>query len=134
MKVGFFITCLVDAMRPSIGFAAIRLLESAGCSVEVPLAQTCCGQPAHNSGDRATARALAEKMLSEFERFEHVVAALRLLRRDDQGALRRRCSRPIPNSAGATRVMQPRVHELTDFLVDVLEASNRCPAARSEGA
>ena len=49
--VGLFVTCLVDAMRPQIGFAALRLLEEAGCTVEVPQQQTCCGQPAFNSGD-----------------------------------------------------------------------------------
>ena len=51
-RVGLFVTCLVDLVRPSIGFAAVKLLEDAGCRVEVP-SQTCCGQPAYNSGDRA---------------------------------------------------------------------------------
>ena len=55
-RVGLFVTCLVDMHRPSIGFAAIKLLEQAGCQVEVPRAQTCCGQPAYNTGDRRTAR------------------------------------------------------------------------------
>jgi L-lactate dehydrogenase complex protein LldE len=57
-RVGLFVTCLVDAMRPQIGFAAIQLLEEAGCVVEVPDAQTCCGQPAFNSGDTGRAAAL----------------------------------------------------------------------------
>ena len=48
-RVGFFVTCLVDLMRPSVGFAAVKLLEEAGCQVEVPANQTCCGQPAYNS-------------------------------------------------------------------------------------
>ncbi len=51
-RVALFVTCLVDLHRPSVGFAAIKLLEQAGCRVEVPRAQTCCGQPAYNSGDR----------------------------------------------------------------------------------
>ena len=55
MRVGFFVTCLVDLMRPSIGFAAIKLLEAGGADVFVPPTQTCCGQPAYNSGDRADA-------------------------------------------------------------------------------
>ena len=67
MRVALFVTCLVDAVRPEIGFSALKLLESAGCEVVVPEAQTCCGQPAYNSGDSATARALAEKVLREFE-------------------------------------------------------------------
>ncbi len=73
MRVGFFITCLVDLMRPEIAEAAVALLESAGCSVEVPMSQTCCGQPGYNSGDSATARDLARKYLDEFERFDYVV-------------------------------------------------------------
>jgi L-lactate dehydrogenase complex protein LldE len=119
MKVGFFITCLVDAMRPSIGFAAIRLLESAGCTVEVPLAQTCCGQPAHNSGDRATARALAEKMLSEFERFDHVVVPSGSC----GGMIKAQYAELFaadPELSRRYAVMQPRVRELSDFLVNVL--------------
>jgi L-lactate dehydrogenase complex protein LldE len=52
IKVGLFVTCLVDMFRPSIGFATIELLENAGCKVSVPDAQTCCGQPAFNTGDK----------------------------------------------------------------------------------
>ena len=74
MRVGLFVTCLVDLMRPSIGTSALKLLESAGCEVSVPGTQTCCGQPGYNSGDRASALALARKMLSEFESCDYVVA------------------------------------------------------------
>ncbi len=73
MKVGLFITCLVDVMRPEIAESTVKLLEAAGCTVEVPMAQTCCGQPGFNSGDTGTARELARKFLAEFERFDHVV-------------------------------------------------------------
>ncbi|MEJ2754589.1 MAG: (Fe-S)-binding protein [Gammaproteobacteria bacterium] len=52
-KVGLFVTCLVDLFRPSVGFAAAKLIEQAGCEVVVPNTQTCCGQPAYNSGDRS---------------------------------------------------------------------------------
>lgn len=61
MRVGLFVTCLVDLMRPEIGFSALKLIRDAGYEVIVPPAQTCCGQPAYNSGDRALARDLAEK-------------------------------------------------------------------------
>jgi L-lactate dehydrogenase complex protein LldE len=74
MKVGFFVTCLVDLMRPSIGFAAIELLERAGCEVYVPPSQTCCGQPGYNSGDREGALALAKQVVTEFEDCEYLVA------------------------------------------------------------
>ena len=74
MRVGLFVTCLVDLMRPSIGMAALKLLEDAGCEVVVPAAQTCCGQPGYNSGDRASALALARKVLQEFDGVDYVVA------------------------------------------------------------
>lgn len=72
-RVALFVTCLVDMMRPSVGFAAAKLLEKAGCQVEVPL-QTCCGQPAYNSGDRANARILARQMIEAFAGYDYVVA------------------------------------------------------------
>src|SRR5271168_4405710 len=73
-RVGLFVTCLVDLHRPSVGFAALRLLERAGCQVEVPRAQTCCGQPAYNSGDRTTARELARGIIDAFGGYDYVVA------------------------------------------------------------
>src|SRR6185369_2369749 len=72
-RVGLFVTCLVDLIRPAVGFAAVKLLEDAGCLVEVPT-QTCCGQPAYNSGDRADARAIAEQVIAAFEPYDYVVA------------------------------------------------------------
>lgn len=72
-RVGLFVTCLVDMMRPRIGFAALKLLEGAGFEVDVPATQTCCGQPGWNSGERASARALGEKLIAEFEGFDYVV-------------------------------------------------------------
>ena len=72
-RVALFVTCLVDMYRPSVGFAAIRLLEQAGCQVDVPRAQTCCGQPAYNTGDRATAAALSRSILDAFSGYDYVV-------------------------------------------------------------
>lgn len=71
-RVALFVTCLVDLMRPSIGDAAVKLLRDAGCTVDVPR-QTCCGQPAYNSGDVDDARALARNMIAAFEGFDYVV-------------------------------------------------------------
>jgi L-lactate dehydrogenase complex protein LldE len=73
-RVGLFVTCLVDLFRPSVGFAAVKLLEDAGCTVEVPEAQTCCGQPAFNSGDRADAAAIARNVIAAFKGYDYVVA------------------------------------------------------------
>jgi len=71
--VALFVTCLVDLMRPRIGFAAIRALEAAGCTVIVPEGQTCCGQPALNSGDRQHAVELAKQTITALESYAAVV-------------------------------------------------------------
>ena len=131
MRVGLFVTCLVDLMRPRIGFAAITLLESAGCDVVVPMSQTCCGQPGYNSGDRATALALARKVVAEFDDCDYVVApsgsCAGMIRthypdlfRDSPGELAR-----------ANRVCE-KTYELTDFLVNVLHVETVPGSFRGE--
>ena len=72
--VGLFVTCLVDLFRPNIGFSAVKLLEDAGCVVEVPRLQTCCGQPAYNSGDLDDTRAIAKSVIDVFADFDYIVA------------------------------------------------------------
>lgn len=72
-RVGLFVTCLVDLFRPSVGFAAVKLIEDSGCTVDVPGLQTCCGQPAYNSGDRGDAKAIAKRTIMLFEEFDYVV-------------------------------------------------------------
>jgi L-lactate dehydrogenase complex protein LldE len=74
VRVALLVTCLVDLFRPSIGFAAVKLLEDAGCSVAVPRAQTCCGQPAYNSGDKDDAKTIAHRVIEAFAGFDYVVA------------------------------------------------------------
>src|SRR6059058_6019360 len=73
-RAALLVTCLVDLFRPTIGFAAVKLLEQAGCDVDVPRAQTCCGQPAYNSGDRRDAAAIARQVIAAFSPFDYVVA------------------------------------------------------------
>ncbi len=73
-NVGLFVTCLVDLFRPSVAFAAVKLMSEAGCEICVPERQTCCGQPAFNSGDMDDSRALAKQVIEEFEHFDYVVA------------------------------------------------------------
>ena len=119
MKVALFVTCLADMFRPQIGFAAVKLLEAAGCEVDVPV-QTCCGQPAYNSGDAGDAAALARNVIAAFEPYEFVVV-------------------PSGSCAGMIRVHYPQLlkddaawsaraqklaaktHELFSFLVNVRE-------------
>ena len=73
-RVGLFVTCLVDLFRPSVGFATVKLLEEAGCDVDVPENQTCCGQPAFNSGDRKDAADIARAVIKTFSPYDYVVA------------------------------------------------------------
>ena len=74
VRVGLFVTCLVDLVRPNVGFAAVKLLEAAGCQVEVPELQTCCGQPAYNSGDFSDTQRIAEQVIAAFEEYDYLVA------------------------------------------------------------
>ena len=119
MRVGLFVTCLVDLMRPSIGFAALKLLETAGCEVVVPETQTCCGQPGYNSGDRASALALARKVLAEFDGLEYVVAPSGSC----AGMIRAHYPDLFKGQPEEARAAQlcTRTYELTDFLVRVMQ-------------
>ena len=129
-RVGLFVTCLVDLIRPVVGFAAVKLLEDAGCTVEVP-AQTCCGQPAFNSGDRATTRAIAEQVIAAFEPYDYVVAP--------SGSCAGMLKTHYPELFAGDAAWAPRVErfcaktwELVSFLVDVLKVNK--VAAAFDGA
>lgn len=131
-RVGLFVTCLVDFFRPSVGFASVALLERAGCDVEVPLAQSCCGQPAFNAGDRAAAARIARQMVETFERFDHVVLP--------SGSCAAQIARDYPDLladdpayADRARALAARTHEITSFLADVMGMA-RTDAALSASA
>src|SRR5579884_1396344 len=120
-RVGLFVTCLVDLMRPAVGFAAVKLLEDAGCTVSVP-AQTCCGQPAYNSGDRATTKAIAAQVIAAFERYDCVVAPSGSC----GGMLARHYPELFaddPKMAERARAFAAKTYELVSFLTDVLGLS-----------
>jgi L-lactate dehydrogenase complex protein LldE len=117
-RVGLFVTCLVDLFRPAVGFAAVKLLEDAGCTVEVPRAQTCCGQPAYNSGDRADAVAIAARTIEAFEGYDYVVApsgSCAAMLREHYPAL----FTDDPGMAAKAQGLAGRTHELVSFLTDV---------------
>ena len=123
MRVGLFVTCLVDLMRPSIGFAALKLLESNGADVYVPPTQTCCGQPGYNSGDRADALPLARKVIEEFEACDYLVAPSGSC----SGMIRTHYADLFagdPAWSPRAAALAARTYELTDFLVNVLKASS----------
>jgi len=115
-RAGLFATCLVDIFRPSVGFAAARLIEDAGCEVVVPDQQTCCGQPAYNSGDRNTARKLAAQTIAAFETCDYVIvpsgSCAGMLKSHYPGLFE-------GNDHGRAIAFAGRVHELISFLADV---------------
>ncbi|MCR9071026.1 MAG: (Fe-S)-binding protein [Alphaproteobacteria bacterium] len=118
-RVGLFVTCLVDMFRPSVGFAALKLLEDAGCTVVVPAEQTCCGQPAFNSGDNKDARAVAAQVIEAFEGLDYVVAPSGSC----AGMIREHYPELFaddPAMAQRAQHVAKRTYELTSFLVDVL--------------
>jgi L-lactate dehydrogenase complex protein LldE len=119
MRVGFFVTCLVDLMRPSIGFASLKLLEANGADVYVPETQTCCGQPAYNSGDRADTVALARKVVTEFEDCDYLVAPSGSC----SGMIKTHYADLFADDAdmlARVRKLAAKTFELTDFLTNVL--------------
>jgi len=117
--VALFVTCLVDFFRPSVGFSAIKLLEDAGCKVEVPVQQTCCGQPAWNSGDRKDTREIAEQVIRSFEAYDYVVLP--------SGSCAGMMSHHYPEVFKGDTIWENRAldfarksYELISFLTDVL--------------
>ncbi|WP_374301782.1 (Fe-S)-binding protein [Ferrovibrio sp.] len=119
-RVALFVTCLVDLFRPSVGFATIKLLEDAGCSVEVPEAQVCCGQPAYNSGDRKDTVAIAKQVIAAFEGYDYVVApsgSCGGMIKDHYPAL----FAAEPDWQSRAAVLSAKTFELTSFLVDVMK-------------
>ncbi|MGE4218094.1 MAG: (Fe-S)-binding protein [Alphaproteobacteria bacterium] len=119
-RVALFVTCLVDLFRPAVGFAALRLLQAAGCRVEVPPVQTCCGQPAYNSGARKDARAIAGDVIRAFEGYDYIVAP--------SGSCAGMIREHYPVLFAEDAEMAPRAHyvarrtyELVSFLTDVMK-------------
>jgi L-lactate dehydrogenase complex protein LldE len=118
-RVALFVTCLVDLYRPNVGFSAIKLLEDAGCLVEVPEAQTCCGQPAYNTGDRRTAQDLARPVIDAFLPYDYTVVP--------SGSCGGQISHHYPglfqddpHYRGKSEALAAKTFELVSFLTDVL--------------
>ncbi len=119
IRVGLFVTCLVDLFRPTVGFAAVKLLEDAGCTVEVPSAQTCCGQPAYNSGAKADAKDIARQVIAAFEGYDYVVAPSGSC----AGMIREHYPELFadePSMFQRVQHLAKRTYELVSFLTDVM--------------
>jgi L-lactate dehydrogenase complex protein LldE len=121
IEVALFVTCLVDLFRPSAAFAAVKLLEEAGCHVAVPPSQTCCGQPAYNSGDRKAAKEIAELLIAAFEQYPYIVvpsgSCAGMLSKHYPGLFD---AETEPSWHARATAFAARVYELTSFLSDIL--------------
>jgi len=118
--VGLFVTCLADLFRPSVAFSSIKLLEEAGCRVEVPLEQTCCGQPAYNTGALADTRPLAKKLIERFAEYPYVVAPSGSC----AGMIKHHYPllfREFPDWHGRAEELAARTWEITSFLTEVMK-------------
>ena len=117
-RVGLFVTCLVNAMRPSIGFASLTLLEQAGCKVEVPELQSCCGQPAFNSGDDEGTRQIAYQTIQQFEHFDYLVvpsgSCAAMIKKNFVEVFKDQ-----PEWLARAQYLANKTHELLSFLIDV---------------
>ena len=120
--VYFFATCVVDQFYPEAGLDAIQLLEREGVTVHVPVAQTCCGQPAYTSGFHDEARAVARQQLDLFPEPWPVVVP--------SGSCAGMIKHHYPALFAADPVLKAkaaalaaRTHELTAFLLDVLKVT-----------
>lgn len=124
MRISLFVSCLVDQMWPAAGTATVRILRRTGCEVEFDLAQTCCGQPAFNSGYRDHARSLAKQWIERFERS----------RADSIVSPSGSCTAMVhhfaelfpdePDWRDRAHRLASRTHELSAFLVNVLHIEN----------
>jgi len=126
MRLALYVTCLVDLMRPSVGFAALRLLEATGAEVFVPEGQTCCGQPAWSAGNRPLAIDLAKKAIAELEAYDYVVIP--------SGSCADQVRNVYPQLFSGeplwgprARALAERTFELTSFLADVAKTAFVAP-------
>ena len=133
MRVALYVTCLVDLMRPAVGFASLRLLEAAGCEVIVPSEQTCCGQPAWSAGNRRLASDLAKKAIAELEGYDYVVIP--------SGSCTDQLRNVYPELladdahwAERARALAARCHELSCFLREIVPEKGIAAAAEFQGS
>jgi L-lactate dehydrogenase complex protein LldE len=117
VNVALFVPCYVDQLAPDVAWAALQVLERAGCRVSYDPEQTCCGQPFLNLGERAAAQRLARRHLERFSGVDAIVvpsgscAATVRLRYAEIG---------VSDADGQSHLLARRTFELCEFLVNEL--------------
>ncbi|HTO14839.1 MAG TPA: (Fe-S)-binding protein [Edaphocola sp.] len=123
MKVSVFIPCYIDQLFPKTGISMVKVLEAVGCEVDYPKGQTCCGQPACNSGFQNEARAIAKKFVKDFSETDHYIvgptgSCIGYVKNEFDNLLR---DASIYNNY---KSMRDRVWEFTDFLANKVKENN----------
>jgi len=119
VKVSFFITCMCDIVTPEVGKHSVELLERLGCEVDFPKAQTCCGQPAFNSGYLENSKESMKQMIKAFKDSEYVVGPSGSC----VGMVREYANifKDDPEWGPLAMELRDKTYELTQFIVDVLQ-------------
>jgi L-lactate dehydrogenase complex protein LldE len=122
-RVSLFVTCVVDQLFPRVGMAMAEVLERLGYEIDFPEAQTCCGQPAFNSGFQSEARDVARHFLSVFQNAEYVVvpsgSCASMISHHFTDIFQRE-----PEPLAAAKALAPRVYEFSTFLTDVAKVED----------
>ena len=121
MRVGLFATCLVDLMRPEVGFAAAALIENAGFEIDVPPTQTCCGQPLYNSGDLIGTRKIADKLIETFCDYDYIVAPSGSCAAMIKVHIPQLFDDKFPEQSKKAQGIAAKTYELTQFLTEVTD-------------
>ena len=119
MNVHVFIPCFIDQLYPTAGFNTIKVLEKVGCTVTYNPEQTCCGQPAFNAGYWGESREVCNKFITDFSGADHIVVPSASC----SGFIKNYYSKIYDNASNQKDIkgLQEKVHELSDFLVNVLK-------------
>ncbi|MCI0440657.1 MAG: (Fe-S)-binding protein [Chloroflexi bacterium] len=135
VKASLFVTCVIDQLYPEVGESAVRVLRRLGVDLDFPRAQTCCGQPAFNSGYWSDAKPLARRFLKTFGDSERYIvvpsgSCASMLR-----VFYAELLHDEPALLEQARAVASRVYELSEFIVDVLGVTDIAPyTERASGA
>ena len=117
MKVGLFIPCYIDQFYPQVAIATMQLLEKLGCEIIYPLNQTCCGQPMANSGFASLDKGCDKNFVANFSQVDYIVCP--------SGSCVLHVKEHLQHAdESKAQLIRQHIYELTEFIVDVLQAEN----------
>ena len=122
MIVDIFVPCFIDQVYPNVAVNMVKVLEKVGCAVNYNPEQTCCGQPAFNSGYWSEAKEVGEKFIKEFQNDRYIITPSASC----AGYVKNYFGEMFHNSAlhNEFKMVQKNMFEFTDFLVNVLKITD----------